>query len=207
MLRGGHDAAILQLAWSRDSRYLYLSIYLHIRTTHTYFSMIFSCSADHSVGIWDVESGERVKKFRGHQGIVNSLSASKRGQEMICSVSDDGLIKVWDVRVKDAVKCFGDGAYPLLSTSFSRDGGIVYSAGITNTIDAWDLRKDAIAYSLEGHSDTITGILSLFSFSPIGLKLSPDGDKLLSNSMDNTGKRVLATNQSLYMGYSTFFYW
>ena len=52
---------------------------------------------------------------------------------MICSVSDDGFTKIWDTRVKDAVKSY-DGKYPQLSTSFSRDGGLVFSAGIANDV-------------------------------------------------------------------------
>lgn len=40
----------------------------------------------------------------------------------------------------------------------------------------WDLRKDdEPSLQLKGHSDTVTG-----------LRLSPDGSHLLSNSMDNT---------------------
>lgn len=97
-------------------------------------SQIFTCSADSSVAIFDIASGERIKKYRGHQSIVNSLSTSKRGQEMICSVSDDGFTKIWDTRVKDAVKSY-DGKYPQLATSFSRDGGLVFSAGIANDVE------------------------------------------------------------------------
>ena len=40
----------------------------------------------------------------------------------------------------------------------------------------WDLRRDdAAAWTLQGHSDTITG-----------MRLSPNGTHLLTNSMDNT---------------------
>lgn len=56
---------------------------------------------------------------------------------------------------------------------------------IDNAWQVWDIRKKAVAYTLSGHLDTITGIA-----------LSPDGSSLLSNSMDNTGtyanKRTLA---------------
>jgi Prp8 binding protein len=38
----------------------------------------------------------------------------------------------------------------------------------------WDLRKKAVAYTLRGHRDTITS-----------LNVSPDGQTLLSNSMDS----------------------
>jgi WD40 repeat protein len=101
-----------------------------------FISQIFSCSSDSSVAVFDIASGQRVKKYRGHQSIVNSLSTSRRGQEMICSVSDDGFTKIWDTRTKDAVKSF-DGKYPLLATAFSRDGGLVFSAGIANDISVW----------------------------------------------------------------------
>lgn len=39
----------------------------------------------------------------------------------------------------------------------------------------WDLRKEEVTMTLKGHTDSITG-----------MKLSPDGTHLLTNSMDNT---------------------
>ena len=41
----------------------------------------------------------------------------------------------------------------------------------------WDLRQTQLMYSLAGHMDTITG-----------LRVSPNGNYLLSNSMDDTGE-------------------
>ena len=41
----------------------------------------------------------------------------------------------------------------------------------------WDLRRNDMVYTMQGHMDTITG-----------LRLSPNGYYLLSNSMDNTGE-------------------
>lgn len=92
------------------------------------------------MAISDVSTGERIKKFRGHQEIVNSISTSRRGQEMICSVGDDGLVKVWDVRMKDAAKNYEEG-FPLLATAFSRDGDVVYTSGIANQINVKKLRR------------------------------------------------------------------
>lgn len=51
----------------------------------------------------------------------------------------------------------------------------MYSGSIDNDIKAWDLRKKAVAYSLLGHTDTITS-----------LNVSPDSQTLLSNSHDST---------------------
>lgn len=95
---------------------------------------------------------------------------------MVASVSDDSMLMIWDLRQKTPVKSY-DNNSPLTSVAFGVDGGIAYSAGIDNQIKAWDLRTDQISYELSGHYDTVTG-----------LRLSPKGDYLLSNAMDNTGK-------------------
>lgn len=52
----------------------------------------------------------------------------------------------------------------------------IYTGGIENLVRVWDLRRDEEpAMVLRGHNDTITG-----------MRLSPDGTHLLTNSMDNT---------------------
>lgn len=51
----------------------------------------------------------------------------------------------------------------------------VYTAGIETNVKVWDLRKEAVVLTLEGHSDIVTG-----------MSVSPDGSHLLTNSMDNT---------------------
>lgn len=51
----------------------------------------------------------------------------------------------------------------------------MYSGGLDNDVSVWELRKGTVGLKLHGHSNTITG-----------LKVSPDGHHLLTNSMDNT---------------------
>lgn len=52
----GHKNAILDLAWSDDGTRLY------------------TASADESLAVWDVETGERIKKMKGHLSVVNAVS-------------------------------------------------------------------------------------------------------------------------------------
>ncbi len=57
----------------------------------------------------------------------------------------------------------------------SEAGNELYAGGIDNDVKVWDLRKKAVAYSMLGHTDTITS-----------LELSPDAQTLLSHSMDSS---------------------
>ena len=59
-----------------------------------YFSQLISCSIDKTLGLWDVQSGTRIRKYRGHQTYVNSCGIARRGPQLMCSGSDDGTIKV-----------------------------------------------------------------------------------------------------------------
>lgn len=179
----GHKGAVLDLHWSRDSK------------------VIYSASADMHLASWDVETGQRIRKHDGHEEIINCLDVSKRGEDMLFSASDDGYIgvclyfsfslhlshtrhrdqvtepynsQIWDPRQKAAVDFIATD-FPVTAVTLAEAGNELYSAGIDNDIKVWDLRKKAVAYSLIGHTDTVTS-----------LAVSPDSQTLLSNSHDST---------------------
>lgn len=148
--------AVLQVAWNRNS------------------TNIAACSADQSVAWFDVNTQNLVRKFTSHTAIVNSVAVSKRGKEMLCSGGDDDHIYLHDPLTKQFTSSF-DTSHPVLACTFSADGTLVYSGGTSNIISVTDLRTGNELYGLIGHEDTITG-----------LAISPDGSKLLSQSLDNT---------------------
>lgn len=152
----GHKSAVLDLHWSRDSRTL------------------FSASADTTLASWDVETGARIRRHIGHEEVVNSVAAPRRGEEWVVSGSDDGGVGVWDPRAKGAVAWL-DAEFPVTAVAVAEAGNEVYSGGIDNDIRVWDLRKRSVAYRLLGHADTVTS-----------LEVSPDSQYLLSNAHDST---------------------
>eukprot|EP00009_Paramoeba_aestuarina_P009825 CAMPEP_0201539472 /NCGR_PEP_ID=MMETSP0161_2-20130828/70425_1 /ASSEMBLY_ACC=CAM_ASM_000251 /TAXON_ID=180227 /ORGANISM="Neoparamoeba aestuarina, Strain SoJaBio B1-5/56/2" /LENGTH=342 /DNA_ID=CAMNT_0047946871 /DNA_START=62 /DNA_END=1090 /DNA_ORIENTATION=+ len=153
----GHKSAVLDVHFSPDG------------------SRIFSCSADTNGMIWDVEAGVREKKMAGHQGIVNSICPGRRGSNLVLTCSDDCTARIWDVRVKGSVQVFKTN-YQITSGAFSQTAEQIFTAGIDPTIACRDLRKDEIPiYTMEGHTDNVSC-----------LSLSPNGNELLSNCMDNT---------------------
>lgn len=154
----GSKGAVLDVQWSGDSRSLY------------------SACADSEVSTWDVNSGLRLRRHTGHDGIVNSVDAYRRGTEVIVSGSDDATIGLWDPRQKGAID-YLETAYPVTAVAFNDSGSQIFSGGLEDDVKVWDLRKKAVVETLRGHTDTITS-----------LRLSRDGQSLLSNSMDNTLK-------------------
>ncbi|CAN9219152.1 unnamed protein product [Alternaria alternata] len=152
----GHKQAVLDLHWSRDSK------------------VLFSASADMHLASWDVETGERIRRHPGHEEVINCMDVSKRGEEMLVSGSDDGYIGIWDTRTKDAVT-FIPTDFPITAICLAEAGNELFTGGIDNDIKVWDLRKQAVTYTLLGHTDTVTS-----------LQLSPDNQTLLSNAHDST---------------------
>ena len=56
MVMKGHTGAIMELCFSPDGAHMY------------------TCATDTTVAVWDVPTGTRIKKLKGHAGFVNSVS-------------------------------------------------------------------------------------------------------------------------------------
>lgn len=170
----GHKNAILDLKWDHA-----------VDAASGQPPRLHSCSADKSLVTWNTVDFSPMRKFKGHEDVVNSLDVSYSSFndsgnnvslecDMLASGSNDCTVKLWDFREKRYSASFITG-YQVTSVAFSRNNEIVFFGGVDNTIRGLNIRKRQIEYTLVGHMDTITGI-----------SLSPCGSKLLSNAMDNT---------------------
>jgi Prp8 binding protein len=155
---------------------------------------LYTASVDKTVGVWDVGTGSRIKRLKGHTKFVNCVGETKKGEPFVVSGSDDCQVRIWDVRRRGSVVNLNS-EYQVTAVSFGESQDQVISSGIDNEIKVWDLRNASVALTLHGHNDTVTC-----------LDLSPDGrymktiiiilfhsvkclvfcSYVLSNSMDNT---------------------
>ena len=154
----GHRGAILDLQWSRDSK------------------ILFTASADTHLASWDLDTGTRIRRYVGHEEVINSLDTSKRGEDLLVSASDDGSLGIWDPRTKHAADHIQTD-FPVTAVALAEAGHELYSGGIDNDVRVWDLRKKAVVYSMLGHADTVTS-----------LRVSPDAQSLVSFALDGTVK-------------------
>jgi len=161
LLSNLHKAPILDLQWSLFSPILY------------------TVSADQTLNVTDLTSGQRLRKLRSHRGIINSLDrtlAGGAGVELVATGADDGTVRVWeggDEGPKSPVSVFEIGC-PVTSVCWSADGSNIYAGALDNEIHVLDLRKNEQVYTLTGHADT-----------PTSLSLSPNGQFLLSPSFSS----------------------
>lgn len=75
-------------------------------------------STDHTLFLFNLKSGEVIRRFRGHRGIVNSVDIQRggAGQGLFASASDDGSVRVWSEQSKEAVDTIELG-YPITAVS------------------------------------------------------------------------------------------
>ena len=124
------------------------------------------------VGLWNIETGDLVRTFKGHSGPSRGVAFTPDGSALASTSRDKGLI-FWDVETGNIIRqieAVGNSGFVV----FSPNGQIVATSKGPEIV-VWDVATGKELYILKGHQN---GVAS-FAF-------SPDGKQALSGSMDNT---------------------
>jgi len=155
---------------------------------------IVSGSHDHSVKVWDVETGLERLTLKGHKGNVNSVAFSPDSKLI---VSGGGrMVRVWDAKTGRVILTLS--RVPLIGHAnnvtgvvFSPDGKLIVSGGgpwyhppgprpaggSDHTVRVWNAKTGQAMHILKGHANGVTCV-----------SFSPDGKKVVSGSLDFTVK-------------------
>jgi len=116
---------------------------------------IASGSDDHTIRVWDADSGELIAgPSVGHTHGVSSVAFSPDGKR-IASASFDCTIRVWDADLGELVAGPFDGrTHVVKSVAFSLDGKRIASGSNDHTIRVWDADSgELVTGSLHGHME------------------------------------------------------
>jgi len=128
----GHDLPVEALAFSTDGR------------------MAASGSRDHTIKLWEVESGKLVRKLEGHAGDVKAVAFSADGKRVVSGGGDrnvarldpkaenDCSVRVWDVDSGRQVLRLEGHSVEVCSVAFSPDGTRIASGGADRVCIVWD---------------------------------------------------------------------
>ena len=134
-----------------------------------------SGSADGSIYLWDVLSGEFVKKLK-FACDINSVAFSPINEKLIAFGLEDSTVQLWDV-TNDEPVVIGNHMESVYSVAFSfPDGKKLSSGSMDKTIRIWNIeRRELEVGPLIGHEHFVMTVA-----------YSPDGKRLVSGSVDST---------------------
>ncbi|MBE9011616.1 caspase family protein [Pseudanabaenaceae cyanobacterium LEGE 13415] len=149
----GHTAPVTQVQISPDD------------------SLLISASADKTIRLWNISTGELIRTISGHNDRVTALSFNPDRQSF-ASASADRTIKIWAIE-GDLLTILQGHTDEVTSIAYSSDGRLA-SGSVDNTVRLWDIDR---------RTSTILGKHRL---AISALAFSSDGKTLASASWDNT---------------------
>ncbi|MGG6268334.1 caspase family protein [Leptolyngbya sp. AN03gr2] len=149
----GHTAPVTQVQISPDD------------------SLLISASADKTIRLWNISTGELIRTIAGHNDRVTALSFSP-DRESFASASADRTIKIWSIE-GDLRTILQGHTDEVTSIAYSSEGRLA-SGSMDNTVRLWDIDRRT------------STILGKHRMAISALAFSPDGKTLASASWDNT---------------------
>lgn len=137
---------------------------------------LVSGSADKTIKVWNLATGQEIRTLKGHSSFVNYLVISPDGQTLV-SGSADKTIKVWNLVSGRELRTLQGHSSSVNSLALSPDGQVLVSGSADKTIKVWNLASGRQLHTLKGHSNFINS-----------LAISSDGQTLVSASADKTIK-------------------
>jgi WD40 repeat protein len=154
----GHSGGVKGVALSADGR------------------LAISASADHTLKVWDVESGRELRTLAGHTDQVRGVALTVDGR-LAVSASSDKTLKVWDVESGRELRTLVGHSEEVHDAALSADGRLAISASWDKTLKIWDVESGRELRTLAGHSELLRSVA-----------LSADGRWAVSASADRTLK-------------------
>lgn len=138
-----------------------------------------SASADGTVQVWNVHTGQKILTYRGHIGAVGALAWAHPSwpppNMFMASGGADSTVKIWSL--PDGITHFTYRGHKaqVNSVAWSPSGLFLASAGADKTVHIWSALTGVHVLTYTGHADVVKSAV-----------WSPDGNFIASASSDKT---------------------
>lgn len=161
----GHTDWVVSAAFSPDNR------------------TALSASQDNTLILWDIATGEALRRFTGHEDWVWDAAFSPDGT-LAASASQDGTLMIWSVASGEALHRLEGHTGVVRSVAFSPDGQQLLSGSVDKTLILWDVATGEMIQQLGVDGGGHSGAVYSVAFSKGGftaLSGSEDGTIILWN--------------------------
>jgi outer membrane protein assembly factor BamB len=124
---------------------------------------VLSGLQDGTLILWDMATGEPLRRFERHAGSVSSVAFSPDGRTALSGSFDRKLI-LWDVETGREIHRFEGHKAPVWSVAFSPDGRLALSGASDKALLLWDIETGQEIRRLEGYDAGVRNV----AFSPDG---------------------------------------
>ena len=131
---------------------------------------VVSGSADGTVRLWDVATGECEQTLVGHSDDVKSAGFSPDGTKVV-SGSADSTVRLWNVATGECEQTLQGHSRAVGSAGFSPDGTKVVSASRDKTLRLWDVATGECKWTLNVPAVHSHGEVHSARFLPDGTKV------------------------------------
>jgi len=89
------------------------------------------------IRLWNAVTGQQIRTFTGHGGLVRSVSFSPDGLRIVAS-GYDRIVKIWDVATGRIVLTLRENDRDVNSAAFSPDGQRIVTSTSSGSVRIWD---------------------------------------------------------------------
>ncbi|WP_165841048.1 WD40 domain-containing protein [Larkinella punicea] len=147
---------------------------------------VLTATQSDTLKLWDANTGQLVRTFKGYSGYVRSVAFSPNGRYALSG--SDSILKLWDVNTGKSIRTFKGykSSYPV---AFSPNGkyalsGAWIESNNTHPLKLWDVNSGKLIRTFAGHDK---GNINSLAFSPNG-KYIVSGSDDYYGSTDGTVK-------------------
>jgi len=167
---------------------------------------VVSASADKSVKVWDVETGQMIRSLEGHTGSVHAALVTASGDRVIYS-SKDWTIRIWNIVSGETIGILSTPSGPVTTVAMVSGDRFLVSGSDDGLLELWDLGMSIIPEKADQPTESVAAMAAndrlVFSASADGTVRAWDLQtkelvrtvKVATNSVD----RLVVTSDGQYI--------